>query len=66
MYKLDEVDRAGNRYTILKHDDFDYVCNEAINAKRIKPSHIYLISNPDNVDVDWPDGLTDEEWEKLP
>lgn len=66
MYHLDEIDRAGNRYTILAHDSFEHICAEAVAAKRARPSYEFVISNPEYVDIDCPDGLTDEEQELLP
>ena len=65
-YSLIEVDRAGNAYEILIHDDFSFLCEQAILAKRARPTHVYNIICPERVDVDCWDGLTDDEREMLP
>ena len=66
MYHLDEIDLAGNRYTILEHNDFSYICKKAIAAKRVRPYNVYVICNPDRVDIDNHNGLTEKEQELLP
>ena len=66
MYHLDEVDLAGNRYTVEEQDHFYEICRIAAIKQRIRPSYVYVICNPDQVDIDCPDGLTDEQRELLP
>ena len=64
-YTLDEVDLAGNRYTIHT-GSFTHVCEMYSIARQNRPNYVHLISNPDNVDLNWHDGLTEEEQEQLP
>lgn len=66
MYELLETDLAGNCYPIASHPSLDYICEQAIVAKRIKPQNVYTIINPDRVDVGDPTGLTEEEQELVP
>jgi hypothetical protein len=66
MYHLDEVDRAGNRYTVAERDDFYEICRLAAIKQSVRPSYVYIVCNPDFVDIDCPDGLTEEEQELLP
>ena len=65
MYAVDEVDLAGNRYTIHT-GTFEHCCAMYCVAKQHRPSHEHLICNPDRVDVGLQDGLTEEEREMLP
>jgi hypothetical protein len=66
MYALIEVDRAGNSVEVLQHKSFEYICEESVKAKRIRPQNLYFVINRDRIDIDWEDGLTDEEREMLP
>ena len=66
MYVLNEIDLAGNCYPIFQSESFEETCEKLKQKRTERPTYEFLLTNPDNTDVDWPDGLTDEEWENLP
>ena len=67
-YQLLQADRSGNEYLIANFPSFPPACEALIEQRKTHPPkdfHLRII-NPDNIDIDWPDGLTDEEKENLP
>ena len=66
MYELRRVDRAGNDHTVVTSENFNYLCGEMKMEQYYKPGFYYYIVNPDKVDIDCGDGLTEEERELVP
>jgi hypothetical protein len=65
MYSLDEVDRAGNRFTIFEHEDLAVVRDQFMQKTLQHPHSLFLVSNDENVDIGWRSGLTEEEKEQF-
>jgi len=67
-YQLLQADRSGNEYLIANLTTFAKACEMLIEQRKTHSSkdfHLRII-NPNNIDIDWPDGLTEEEQENLP
>lgn len=64
-YRVNQVDLAGNDFTICRASTFTLACEQLLIAKTRYPDSLFYIINSEQADVDF-DGLTEEERELLP
>jgi hypothetical protein len=65
-YCIDEVDRAGNCHPIAYAETIPEIIAKWRRLRAERPACYHIIYNPDAIDVDCHDGLTEAEWEMLP
>jgi hypothetical protein len=65
MYLLTRTDQTGSTTTLVHSNDFQTICKCSQGIKTNPKQYVYQIINPNKVDIDCPNGLTNAEQEKV-
>lgn len=63
-YTITVYDQAGE-YTYARAEALTAAAKVALNLRESFPRKVVQVTNEDQVDLDWPDGLTDDERAEL-